>query len=63
MPTKLLLLAAGAALALSAAAAQAAEAPLDSVRNTIVTGPTTPQVAYPPICRRDPVFPKYCKRW
>ncbi|MGH7003065.1 MAG: hypothetical protein ACREIP_03880 [Alphaproteobacteria bacterium] len=63
MPTKLLLLAAGAALALSSATAQAAEAPLDSVRNKIVTGPTTPQVAYPPICRWDPVFPKYCRRW
>ena len=63
MSAKVLLLAAGAALALSFAAAQAAEAPIEGVRNKVLTSPTTPQVAYPPICRRDPLFPKYCRRW
>jgi len=63
MTAKLVLLAAGAVLALSFSSAQAGDTQIEAVRKNIGTGTTTPQVAYPPICRWDPLFPKFCKRW
>ena len=63
MLIKSLLTAAVAALALGATnAAQAGEAVTPTL-NQGKFGTTTPQVAYPPICRHDPLFPRYCRRW
>jgi hypothetical protein len=34
------------------------------VGSTIVNpGTTSTNVAYPPICRWDPLRPRYCRRW
>ena len=63
MKLKSLLLAASAAFTVGAGAAQAAGTGIVEARSTLNRGTTTPQVAYPPICRHDPLFPKYCKRW
>ena len=60
MMLKSLLLAAGAAFTVGAGAQAAG---IVEARTTLNRGTTTPQVAYPPICRHDPLFPKYCKRW
>jgi hypothetical protein len=61
MKLKLFAFAAVAALTIGAGMAQAE--PLVEAKNQVLVTPTTPQVAYPPICRWDPIRPKYCRRW
>ena len=61
MKLKFIALAAIAALSVGAGMAQAE--PVLEAKNQVVIKPTTPQVAYPPICRWDPIRPKYCRRW
>jgi hypothetical protein len=62
MKLKLLALSALAALTTGAGIAQA-ESPLVEAKAGVAIPKTTTQVAYPPICRWDPLFPKYCRRW
>lgn len=64
MKLKLLALSALAALTLGAGLAQAADPAVAEAKVTgVFTTPTTPQVAYPPKCGRNPIFPRYCRRW
>ncbi len=60
-----ILLSAAAAMSLAVGATHAAHADdvLVAALNKGTSVNTTPQVAYPPICRHDPLFPRYCRRW
>ena len=63
MLTKTLLTAAVAAFALGATNVAQADEAVAPALNKGNFATTTPQVAYPPICRHDPLFPRYCRRW
>ena len=63
MKLKLLAVSALAALTLGTGFAQAAESVAEAKAGISTISPTTPQVAYPPKCGRDPIFPRYCRRW